>query len=589
MAKGEVTRKLAAILAADVAGYSRLMAGNERATIATLNDLRAVFRARIEANRGRVVDMAGDSVLAVFDSVIGAVQAALEAQAEVAKRNDSLPDERRMLYRVGVNLGDIQEHDDGTVYGDGVNVAARLESVAEPGGVTISDPVRQLIKGKLTVELDDLGEHLVKNIAEPVRIYAVARGAMTPGVELRMSTRQDKPSIAVLPFDNMSGDPEQDYFSDGISEDIITDLSKVSGLLIIARNSTFAYKGRRPTIQQVSRDLGAAYVLEGSVRKAGGRVRINAQLIVGRTGRHLWADRYDRDLDDIFEVQDDVTRQIVDALKVRLTETERQALTDKGTSNLDAYDFYLRAREAYHKFSSKGNLDARAWLDKASALDPRFPYAVALLAQTHITDYLNQWGEDWEESRRIGRELALKAVSIDDRCAYAHATLGVAQLWSRELDRAIDELERAIALDPNFAPGYLMLAMALHYAGDSRTALTHIATAKRLDPFRPNFVLHQEALCHFMLGDYGTAAKVLCERIAHFPNTDISRALLTSTYGHLGSLELARSTWSELMQVNPAYSFAQRRKVLPYRNPEDLERIAEGLRKAGLDVLQETN
>jgi len=234
-------------------------------------------------------------------------------------------------------------------------------------------------------------------------------------------------------------------------------------------------------------------------------------------------------------------------------------------------------------------VDARAWLDKALELDPRFPHAVALLAQTHTTDYVNQWSEDWEESRRIGRELALKAVSIDDRCAYAHAHLGAVQLWSGEPEKAIDELERAIALDPNFAAGYLMLSMALHYAGDSRTALTRIATSKRLDPYRPNFILHCEALCHFMLSDYEAAAKVLRQRIAHFPNTDISRALLSSTYGHLGNIELARSTWSDLMQVNPAYSFAQRRKILPYRNPDDLERIAEGLRKAGLDMVQETS
>lgn len=233
-------------------------------------------------------------------------------------------------------------------------------------------------------------------------------------------------------------------------------------------------------------------------------------------------------------------------------------------------------------------MDARAWLDKALALDPWFPHAVALLAQTHTTDYVNQWSEDWEESRRIGRELALKAVSIDDRCAYAHAHLGIVQLWSGEPEKAIDELERAIALDPNFAAGYLGLAMALHYAEDSRTALTRIATAKRQDPYRPNFILHQEALCHFMLSDYEAAAKVLRQRIADFPNTEISRALLSSTYGHLGNIELARSTWSDLMQVNPAYSFAQRRKILLYRNPDDPARIAEGLRKAGLDMVQET-
>ncbi len=579
----EAKRRLAAILAADVAGYSRLMGDDERATMDTLNAYREVFRRHIAEHDGRVVDTAGDSVLAVFDSVVEAAQCAVEVQGELEGRNTGLPEERQMLFRIGVNLGDVFEQDDGTIYGDGVNLAARLESLAEPGGLTISGTTFDHVDGKLDTAFEYLGEKQVKNIAKPVRVYRADLGA---GETLPQpsAAEPERPSIAVLAFDNLSGDPEQEYFADGISEDIITDISKVSGLFVIARNSAFSYKGKAPKIDTVCRELGVRYVLEGSVRKAGGRVRITAQLIDGTTGGHVWAERYDRDLDDIFAVQDDVTRNIVAALKVTLTPTEQNRLVHRGTSNIDAYDAFARGRDFVSKISRSGLEKAVPWLKRAIALDPDFAAPRASLALVRIMEYVNKWGDDWQGGLDAGYRLACEAIDVDDLAPHARHAQGTACLWLGDLDRAIAAEERAIALDPNFAPAYLMLAMALHYAGDSRTALRHLQTAMRLDPTDPDDSLHQVALCQFMLRDFDAAEATLKKRIAVRPSTDISRALLVAALGHQGRIEEARALWAQLMDVNPHYSFAEKRKILPYRNTHDLEHIADGLRAAGIEI-----
>ena len=320
MAKAK--RRLAAILAADVAGYSRLMGDDERATMDTLNAYRAIFRQHIADHDGRVVDTAGDSVLAVFGSVVEAVESAVEVQAQIAVSNADLAEPRRMLFRIGINLGDVIEQDDGSLYGDGVNVAARLESLAEPGGICLSESAHMQAEGKVESAFEDIGEHEVKNIAKPVRAYRVAGGDAAPAAAEPALGIPDKPSIAVLPFTNMSGDAEQDYFSDGITEDLITELSRFRELFVIARNTTFTYKGKAVNVEQVGRDLGVRYVLEGSIRKAGNRVRITAQLIDAKTGGHVWAERYDRVLEDIFELQDEITRQMVGTLGVKLEQVE---------------------------------------------------------------------------------------------------------------------------------------------------------------------------------------------------------------------------------------------------------------------------
>ncbi len=580
MADPTLDHRLAAILAADVAGYSALMQDDERATLVSLDECRGVFREQAGQHGGRVVDTAGDSVLAVFPSAIGAVRAATQIQAALACRNEALPETRRMRFRIGVNLGDVMEKDDGSVYGDGVNIAARIESLTQPGGVSVSGSVHDSVEGKLELAFDATGSHEVKNIARPVRVYRVVTAASTGSV----ATPADKPSVAVLPFDNMSRDPEQEYFADGISEDIITDLSKVSGLFVIARNSSFAYKGKSPKIPQVSRELGARFVLEGSVRKAGNRVRINAQLIDGHSGGHVWAERFDRDLTDIFAVQDEVTERIVKVLEVTLTEKEQQIIAHRGTEDLEAYDLYLRGRDQIMHLNRESNLAGRRLLEQAMARDPGFAAPLAMIAMARLGDFVNRWGEEFEDGLRDGRERAERAVAIDALEPHAHLALALALLWSREHDAAVVAAERALALDPNFALAHGTLGMILHYAGDSGRALASIATGQRLNPHQIDLGLHNQALCHFMLEDYETAGDLLRQRIERAPRTDISRALLASARGHQGRLDEARSVWAELAEVNPEYSLQRRGEILPYRNPQDFQRIVEGVRKAGIEV-----
>ncbi len=574
-------RRLAAILSADVAGYSRLMGADEEATVAALAESRRIFRDAI-AGRGRVVDTAGDSVLAEFASVVEAVRTALAIQDALSERNATLAEDQRMHFRIGVNLGDVIGHDDGTIYGDGVNVAARLESLAEPGGVCLSEAAHMQVEGKLDVAFRDMGKHEVKNIARPVRAWqVVTEGAPAPAPA---PVLPDKPSIAVLPFANMSGDPEQEYFSDGISEDIITDISKVSGLFVIARNSSFSYKGKSPKIETVCRELGVRHVLEGSVRKAGGRVRITAQLIEGTTGGHLWAERYDRDLTDIFAVQDEVTQAIVTALKVTLTPSEQDGIARRGTNSIEAYDAFIRGREWTLTWSRDGHAKARRWLEKARELDPGFADPLALLSLIQAMAAINRWEVDWQRTCEAARDLAAEAIALDESSPHAHFALGTISVWLRQHEMAIAETERALALDPNMAEAHGTLGMIRHYAGESAAAINDLETGLQLDPISNQMALHQVALCHFMLGDYEAAAALSRERIRRVPSTDASRMLLVAACGHLGRTDEGLAIWQDLMTINPDYSFAEKQKILPYKNPADLEHIAEGLRKAGIEA-----
>lgn len=586
MSGTELKQRLAAILAADVAGYSRLMAVDERATVAALDSARKVFRSRIESNQGRVIDMAGDSVLAVFETATGAVSAALAVQQELNASSNSVPEDRRMRFRIGVHMGDVIEKADGTVYGDGVNIAARLEGLAEPGGITVSESIRTAVKGKVSASFEDQGAQQVKNISEPVRAFRVVRSgdddtSASANIGAALSL-PDKPSLAVLPFTNLSGDPEQEYFADGIAEDLITDLSKISGLFVIARNSSFTYRGKATDVRHVAKVLGVRFVLEGSVRKVGGRVRITAQLVDGASGGHLWAERYDRDLTDIFAVQDEVTQHIVSALSLKLTRDERQRLARKGTENLEAYEWYLKGRELYWRFTRDAIAQAKPMFERTIALDPGFAAAYARLAGCHNLEYINGWSESPEESQRRAYELALKAVSKDAVEPQGHYTLGTVRLWRKELEPAIAATEKAIALDPNFAPSYATLGLILHYAGRSAESLDLIAKAMRLDPHYPDMFLHFVGQAYFALGQYEEAAAALKRRLVRNPNTDVSRVLLAACYGHLGQPEAACAEWREALRINPAYSLENRRRILPYKDPRDFERVVDGLRKAGL-------
>lgn len=581
----EAKRRLVTILAADVAGYSRLMGDDERATMDMLNACRGVFHEHISDHDGRVVDTAGDSVLAVFDSVVEAVQCGVELQAELGARNAALPTNRRMQFRIGINTGDIIAQDDGTVYGDGVNVAARLQALADPGRICVSETVRLHAKGKLEVAFEDLGAHSVKNISEPVRAY---RATIIEELLANSSgpSLLDKPSIAVLPFDNLSNDPEQDYFADGISEDLITDLSKVSGLFVIARNSAFTYKGQAVKVSDVSAELGVRYILEGSVRKAGNRVRVTAQLIDGQTSGHIWADRYDRDLEDIFAVQDELTRTIVSALAVRLTADEEQRITRRGTDNLEAYDCFLKGREVLWILTREANQNARENLEKAIALDANYAASIAMLGFCHVIDYVDRYSGDPEASLAMALELAQRAIVVDDSEPLGYFVLSIVQKWCRDHDAALITANKTIALDPNFVHGYAERGIILHYAGRSEDAVPDLEVALRLDPAYPGLFLHFQAQCYFALGRYQQAEEVLKRRLHRNPHSDVSRVLLAATYGQLGRRQEARAMWDEALRINPQYSLAHKRRLLPYKNPAEFDHLVEGLHKAGLDLTE---
>jgi adenylate cyclase len=580
MASLRAERRLAAILAADVVGYSRLMERDESGTLERLKAHRKeLIDPLLAEHHARIVKLMGDGALCEFGSIVDAVSCAVLIQRGMIEREKGIPEDERIRFRIGVNLGDvIVESDD--IYGDGVNVAARLEQLAKPGGICVSGTAYDHLRGKLACGLEDLGERQVKNIERPVRVYRMILGEEIAPPEPPLPNR---PSLAVLPFENMSSDPEQGYFSDGISEDITTELSKISGLFVIARNSAFTYKGKAVDVKQVGKELGVRYVLEGSVRKAGNRVRVTAQLIDAVAGGHLWAERYDRDLTDIFAVQDEITREIVSALEVKLTRDERRrAQGAPGTRSVEAYECVLRGRELARRHTLQTRDEARPLLERAIELDPGFAAAHAELALLHVVDYVNGWSEDPEHSLKLGYRLAQKAVALEEAEPQAHFVLGVALLWMKHLDQALAEVRRAIELDPNLAHGHALLGNVLHYAGRSEEGLVPLHQAIRLDPYCPDVYLHFLAQSYFMLGWYEEAVTALRRRLERNTATDVSRVLLAACYGQLGRSEEARAEWAEALRINPAYSLEHRRRILPYADPTDFERVIEGLHKAGL-------
>ncbi|HSA71055.1 MAG TPA: adenylate/guanylate cyclase domain-containing protein [Burkholderiales bacterium] len=586
MAEEGLKHRLTAILAADVAGYSRLMSMDERATVAALDAARAVFRKQIEANQGRIIDMAGDSVLAVFDTAAGAVTAALGVQAALLNSAAAMPEDRRMRFRIGVHLGDVIEKTDGTVYGDGVNIAARLEGLAEPGGVTVSESIRTAVKGRVGAAFEDQGSQQVKNIADPVRAYRVGpessaapKAAAAAGAATRLAP--DKPSIAVLPFTNMSGDPEQEYFADGITEDIITDISKISGLFVIARNSSFVFKNRSIDVKEVGGKLGVRHVLEGSVRKVGMKVRINVQLINAETGGHVWAERYDRGLEDILAVQDEVTRRIVGALEVNLTSSELVRREDLGKVNPQAYDYLIRGRSCILQFTAEALVEGRAMLERALAIDAGLAPAYASLAILHCTEYVNGWNNPGADHLERALELAGKACEVNQFEPASHFARAIALMWLRQLDDAERAAQRAIELDPNRAEAYGCRGNVLDFAGQHENAIRLFERALRLDP-QFDLWIHACGRAQFALERFDEAEASFKRRLIRMPRSDVTRAYLAALYGHTGRHEEARQMWRELMAINPKYSLEHVRRVMPYKSPATLDRLVDGLRKAGL-------
>ena len=623
MATGDVKRKLTAIFSADVEGYSRLMGEDELATVETLTSYKETMGKLIRQHRGRVVDSTGDNLLAEFASVVDAVQCAVEVQQVLSAKNEALPEGRRMYFRIGINLGDVIEEEE-RIYGDGVNVAARMESLAEGGGISISGTAYDQLGKKLPLGYKYIGEQSVKNIEKPVRVYRVLPQAEAAGkvigekkpisrhwrwaavalivvvgalviwnfyfrppfepasVERMAFALPDKPSIAVLPFVNMSEDPKQEYFSDGLTEEIITALSKVPKLFVIARNSTFSYKGKSVKVNQVAEELGVRYVLEGSVRKAGDRVRITAQLIDALGGHHLWAERYEKDLKDIFALQDEITMKIVTSLQVSLTEGETARMQAKGTNSLDAYLLFLQGWKEAGSMNKDGNFLGRQLAEKAIALDPKYALAYNLLATTYMNEVILGLSEDPRVSLKKAMELTQKAIALDNSLAWPHALLGFIYTLMRQHDKGIAECEQAVNLEPNSAISYFYLSLAFKYAGRPKEAITMAKEAIRLNPIPPGFYYQNLTHLYCLTGQYEEAIAVGKEATRVEPNNFTVRAFLTVAYSLHGREKEARIEAAEVLRINPKFRVDSWAKTIPFKSEAGRELTIGALRKAGL-------
>ena len=634
MADEGFKRKLAAILSADVEGYSRLMDDNEEATVGTLKTYRTAMADLIQQFRGRVVDTTGDNLLAEFTSVVDAVNCAVEIQRDLAERNAELPYNRKMEFRIGVNLGDVIE-EEGRIYGDGVNIAARVEGLAEAGGICISGGAYDQVANKLGLEYENLGEHQVKNITTPIRVYRVlsypgaaahrvVRAKEAVGKKLRNLTiavgsavvvvaiavavwqflpRQfdkleaasvekmayplpDKPSIAVLPFVNMSEDPKQEYFSDGLTEEIITALSKVPKVFVIARNSTFSYKGKSVKVNQVAEELGVRYVLEGSVRKAEDRVRITAQFIDAIKGHHLWAERYDRELKDIFAVQDEITIKILASLQVKLGDTWQSEFFAKGTDNLEAYLKWLQAYLYFQRVNKDDNVIARQKAEEAIAIDPNYAAAHTTLGWTHAVDARFRWSKSPKQSMVRAVDLARKAIALDDKYPDAYRLWGYIYLLKRQYDKAITAQEKTVALSPNWAGAVAHLGMGLVYACRPEEGIRTLQKAIRFNPtMTPTYVYFKLGRGYRMTGQYEEAILAFKKVLQGSPSSFNSLGAwigLASTYSLLGQEEEAREAAAKVLKINPKFSSNRSIMSLPFKNQSENERIINALRKAGL-------
>jgi TolB-like protein len=579
-------RRLAAIMATDVVGYSRLIRADEEGTIAALKALRAdLIDPKLTEHNGRIVKLMGDGMLAEFASVVDAVRTAVETQAAVAEHNAGLPEDKRIEFRVGVNLGDVVIDGD-DIYGDGVNLAARLEGLAEPGGICVSDKVYEEVRDRTEFAFEDLGEKKVKNIDRPVRVWrwagdpnAATGGNTSAGQGLSLP---DKPSIAVLPFTNMSGDPEQEFLADGLAEDIITALSKISEMFVIARNSTFAYKGKSPDIRQVAEELGVRSVLEGSIRRAGNRVRITAQLIDAESGSHLWAERYDRQVVDIFDLQDEITQEIVTALEVKMTKGEQIRVRRRQTNNLDAWDAYVRALSHLIRFTREDNAMAQELGTRAANLDPDFAAAHTLLAFTHQADARLGWAQSSAEALELGVNAALRALAIDENDADAHAMLGTLRAMQHRYDEGLEAGRRAIKLAPSAADHYVWSAVTLNLVGRAEEAVNLIEKAMRLSPFYPDYYLGIIAQSYRLLGRFDDAIAADKERLARNPGNAFSDFRLAAVYSELGREEDAKFHVQEALRKNPHFSLELVRQTDPYADEGEMEHYLELLRKAGV-------
>ena len=586
-------RKLAAILYADVAGYSRLTGEDEDATHRRLSEYLDLISATVEDHRGRVMHYAGDAVLAMFDAVVDAVSCATEIQDKLRERNQELPNGRKVHFRIGVNLGDVIE-DRGDIYGDGVNVAARLESLADPGGICISDAVRTAVGKKLDLDYENIGEQEVKNIAEPVRAHRVlwnsdmeTTGAYVGGPsELGVT---GKPSIAVLPFDNMASDPNQEYFADGLTEDIITELTKFHSLLVVARNSSFAFKGQSMDVKDIGSKLGVRYVIEGSVRKSGKRVRVSSQLIDALTGNHVWADRYDRDLGDIFAVQDELVRAIVTTVGGRIEEAGKTRAARMSDTKIPAYDLCLRAQSLQDRNTREDYDLAEECLLEAIDIDPNLAQAFHQLSLVKFFKWMVCWTSDLENTLVEAFEAAQKAIASDDTDSMVHAHLCMLHIYRREFEQAGHRIETAIRLNANDAKALGIYGFYYCAIGEPERAIELFARLDRLNPVEPGWITRVKGIAYLTAGRYEDAISVF--RSLESP-LNIARGWLAASLAQAGRLDEARTTLDQFlrvaeqeMSVFPGRALEEWRTAwhgIQYKNEADSERFFEGLHKAGL-------
>jgi len=627
MAENTVERKLRAILSADVKGYSRMMGEDEVGTYQTLTANLESIRSIISEHKGRVFSSPGDAVMAEFSSVVDAVQCGVELQEKIEATNADVPEDRKMQFRIGVNLGDVI-HDGEQVYGDGVNIAARIETLAEPGGVLISKTVYNHAHKKLKFGYEFQGEHTVKNIAEPVSVYKVltapehagqligepktpkrlskqsyisffvvlalvvvaavwqffprAPEIETASVENMAYPLPDKPSIAVLPLDNMSGDPEQEYIADGITESIISALSKIEDMLVIARNSTFTYKGKPVKVQQVSEELGVRYVLEGSTQKIGDRVRITAQLIDATTGHHLWSEKYDREMKDLFALQDEITLAIILAMRVELTEGKQASITGRGTEILEAYLKAMRAQKQFYLMTKEGSMKAKELVKEAIALDPNYAFPYATLANAHMLDVWFKFSASSKESMRLAAEAAQKALTLDASDPKVYHALTNLYIMQRQYEKAIDAAEHRLELSPSGAQAYNSMGLALNFSGKHSEAIPFIEKAIRLDPYPPSATFRTLADAYSNVGRYEEAITEYKKALQQNPDDIFAHLDLADNYMKLGREEEARAEAKEVIRIHPKFSLSHYARSVHEKDRSDLNDYIERLRKAGL-------
>jgi len=583
MVDERVKRKLTAILSADVKGYSRLMGEDELSTIETLKRYREIMGTLIERFQGRVVDSPGDNVLAEFTSAVDAVECAIDIQKELKQNNAELPENRRMEFRIGVNLGDVIA-DEERIYGDGVNIVARVESLAEGGGICISGTVYDQVENKLRLEYEYLGAKEVKNITKPVRVYRVLTEPIDAVCEVgRTFELPEKPSIAVLPFVNMSGDPDQEYFSDAITEDIITALSRSAMLFVIARNSSFSYRGKSMDIRRVSKELGVRYILEGSVRKSGNRLRVTAQLIDGITGNHVSAEKYDGDLKDIFELQDQITQQVVASIPWQIQFDISEKLNRLDRPDVKTWDLLARGIKLFYEATKESLAAAETLFRRTIVSAPASCDAHWLLAGVLIHQAFMGYASDKKTTSSEAYELAKKAIVLEGRNEYAHWAMGMIDLYRGNHNKAIAEYQRAIELNPNCSLAYGSLGTALNYSGEFDESIRNNEIAIRSDPMDISiaFRFTSIALAHYLAGRYGEAEEWARKAVYRKPNWYMGHTMLAASLAQLNRLKEANETVDNYLQLFP-HARISALKEHPFKNPSDLLRLEEGLRKAGL-------